>query len=183
MEIGSKELIDQLIKNTKELITFGESLNALSDVALNHRLSSNSWSVLECLQHLNLYGDFYLSEIARRMLESTTEPSDIFRSGMLGNYFANSMLPKEKLNKMNTFKSMNPIHSNLNRSVLATFLEQQDELLRLLELARTKNLNRIKTNISIGKWIKLKLGDVFRIVVYHELRHMQQAKRIIAGFK
>src|SRR5690606_27890180 len=116
MVILSNELINELKDLTKEHLTFAEELLLKSDEELNKRLSDNSWSVLECLQHLNLYGDFYLPEIKNRIESSFTKTEKIFKSGWIGNYFAHSMLPKEKLNKMNTFKAMNPIYSTLNRS-------------------------------------------------------------------
>jgi uncharacterized protein (DUF2249 family) len=50
-------------------------------------------------------------------------------------------------------------------------------MLELLEIARSKNLNRIRTSISISKLIKLKLGDTLRVVIYHNGRHLQQALR------
>ena len=88
------------------------------------------------------------------------------------------MLPKEKLNKMKTFKSMNPIGSNLDKTVLEKFLSQQKTLLELLQQAEKVSLTKNKTGISISKWIKLKLGDTFRIVIYHNLRHVIQAEKV-----
>ncbi len=49
----------------------------------------------------------------------------------------------------------------------------------LLEQSRDTNLTKIKTSISISKWIKLRLGDTFRIVIYHNLRHITQVKKIL----
>lgn len=85
------------------------------------------------------------------------------------------MLPKEKLNKMKTFQSMNPAGSQLGTEVLEKFLKQQEELLALLEKAKTVDLAKTKTAISISKLIKLRLGDTFRVVIYHNYRHIVQA--------
>lgn len=89
------------------------------------------------------------------------------------------MLPKEKLNKMKTIKSMNPVGSNLDKSVLDKFINQQKTLLELLKQAKKVNLTKTKTGISISKWIKLRLGDTFRVVIYHNLRHMIQAEKVV----
>ncbi|MNF05884.1 hypothetical protein D3C80_2057150 [compost metagenome] len=85
---------------------------------LNWRATAESWSVLECLQHLNLYGHFYIPEIGNAIAKSRHAATATFNSGWLGNYFANSMLPKAKLNKMKTFMAMNPIHSTLDKTVM-----------------------------------------------------------------
>lgn len=172
-------LIAELTDLVKKHIHFAEQLKDLSDEDLHHRVQAGSWNVLECLEHLNLYGNFYLPEIARRMNESKTQASEEFKSGWLGNYFALSMLPKEKLNKMKTFKKMNPIHLTVNREVINTFISQQQKLLGLLKEGRGVNLTRVKTAISITRMIKFRLGDTFRFVIYHQVRHIRQAENVL----
>ena len=101
MKIPAKSLIDNLIESTKEVINEAERFNQLSIDELNWKPSAEKWSVLECLEHLNRYGDFYLLEIQQRIQKTNNvDGSQVFKSGVLGNYFANSMLPKKKLNKM-----------------------------------------------------------------------------------
>ncbi|MEG1592338.1 DinB family protein [Chryseobacterium sp.] len=177
MKIPTLQLIDELKKITDENIQFAENLLNQTDEKLNFRLSENNWSILECLEHLNRYGNFYIPEIRKRIENSDRKSTEIFNSGILGNYFTNSMLPKEKLNTMKTFKSMNPIHSKLDRSVLNEFIDQQKQMIHLLKEAKNIDLNKVKTSISISNLIKLKLGDTFRFVIYHNLRHIKQAKR------
>ncbi|MBR9919797.1 MAG: DinB family protein [Bacteroidetes bacterium] len=181
MQFPTDELIEDLIQRTQDHLNRVEKLKELSAERLNKKPAPESWSVLECIEHLNRYGDFYIPEFKRRIEKAPRNPSPVFKSGWLGNYFAKSMLPKEKLNKMNTFKSMNPGGSNLDKSVLEKFTRQQKQLLQLLEQARKVNLQKTKTNISISKWIKLRLGDTFRVVVYHNFRHVVQAEKVVKG--
>lgn len=42
------------------------------------------------------------------------------------------MLPKEKLNKMKTFKDKNPLNANLDKLIIDKFINQQIKLLDLL---------------------------------------------------
>lgn len=178
MKIQTEALIVDLANRTKQLITEAETLKEKSDEQLNYKQHAESWSVLECLEHLNLYGRFYLPEIKNCIQQGKGKSDPVFKSGWLGNYFANSMLPKEKLNKMKTFRNMNPLNSNLDKKVIDEFISQQNEMLRLLEESRKVSLNKTRTAISISKLIKLKLGDTFRFVIYHNQRHMVQAQRI-----
>lgn len=179
MKISTSELLDELRNRTKEHLHFAEMLSVRPEHDLNFRTSAESWSTLECLEHLNRYGDFYIPEI-KRNISSAGKPSQLyFKPGILGNYFAKSMLPKEKLNTMKTLKTMNPIHSNLDKSVVDTFINHQEKLLELLEEAQYVDLEKTKTSISISKLIKLKLGDTFRFVIYHNERHIGQIKRIL----
>ncbi|MEG0916594.1 MAG: DinB family protein [Myroides sp.] len=181
MTTSTENLINELIELTNEHLAFAESLLLKTDTELNKRLTNESWSVLECLKHLNLYGNFYLPEIKNRIETSTTKATTEFKSGWLGNYFAQSMLPKEKLNKMKAFKSMNPIHSSLSKNTVTIFIDQQKQLLDLLNASRNVNLNKVKTSISITTLIKLKLGDTFRFLIYHNKRHVIQAQRVLAN--
>jgi hypothetical protein len=172
-------LIQDLVKLTQENRREALAFKDLSDEVLNFKQDAETWSVLECIEHLNRYGDFYIPEISKRLNKSKYPKSTNFKTGWLGNYFAKSMLPKEKLNKIKTFGSMNPNNSTLDRGVLDKFIRQQDALIDLLEQAKITNLTKIKTAISISKWIKLRLGDTFRVVINHNLRHIVQAKRCV----
>lgn len=179
MKIKSDELIQDLIERTRQNIAKAEILKSKTDTALNHKVTLDSWSALECLDHLNRYGRFYLPEISKQINETLSRKEAYFKSGILGNYFANSLLPKDKLNKMKTFKSMNPLNSKLDRTVINDFLDQQNQILELLDKALNVSLNKTKTGISISKWIKLKLGDTFRVVIYHNQRHIKQAEKAL----
>ncbi|WP_417592134.1 DinB family protein [Owenweeksia hongkongensis] len=175
MKISQEELIDDLVNRTHKILNEAEELKELSEKTLRWRPALESWSVLECLEHLNLYGRFYLPEITKRLNSvKASKPNQVFKSGLLGNYFALSMLPKEKLNTMNTFKNMNPIHSTLGKDVIDEFILQQKKMLSLLEACRKIDLNKTKTFISISSFIKLKLGDTLRVVIFHNQRHMVQ---------
>ena len=179
MTTESKQLLDELTSMCHDHEEQLRALSALSDEELATRPAPGSWNVLECIEHLNRYGRFYLPEIRKRINESSHKPSPRFRSGMLGNYFAESMLPRPGFKTMNTFKEMNPLGSDLNRSVMEEFADQLNEMKAILDEVRTKNLNKVRTSISISKWIKLKLGDTLRVVIYHNERHLLQAARCI----
>lgn len=179
MKITSEALISELIELTNQNINEIKQLNQKPINELNWKLDEKTWSVLEAIEHLNLYGSFYLPEI-KKCIDKTNKIAETnYKPGLLGNYFAESMLPKEKLNKMNTFKSKNPNGSNLDKSVLERFLSQQEKTLKLLNKARNVSLNKIKVPTTLGKLVKLKLGDTFRVVINHNLRHIVQAKKII----
>lgn len=179
MKISSNTLLSDLKQRTNQVITQAEELMDHTAEALNSKPSTTSWSALECIEHLNRYGDFYLPELNQRIKENRKPTAPTFKSGMLGNYFAKSLLPKEPLNKMKTFKSMDPSNSKLDKRTVQLFIDQQKQMLSILEHAEKINLNKTKTAISISKWIKLKFGDTLRVVIYHNQRHLLQALRAV----
>jgi hypothetical protein len=175
MKSSRSELLLDLTSRTDQILLDCEKLQAQSKEILNQQPAEGKWSALECLEHLNRYGDFYLPEIKTRLSKATPSAEEGFRPGLLGNYFAKSMLPNAR--SMQTFKNMNPSFSSVRKNVLDEFIVQQQHYKSLLERAGNYNLNSIKTSLSISRWIKLKLGDTFRVVIYHNQRHMQQAMR------
>jgi hypothetical protein len=99
MKISSSQLITELQNIIQQHIHYVETLLQKPEEELNYRVTENSWSILECIEHLNRYGNFYIPEIRTKIAASKYAPEAIFSSGILGEYFASSMLPKEKLKK------------------------------------------------------------------------------------
>jgi len=176
----SESLLNELIELTEEHIKIVEELKLNTIEILNYRKVTSSWTILECIEHLNRYGDFYIPEIQSRIKKSEYKFRETsYKSNWFGNYFTKSVSYKEKLNKMKTFKSMNPILSDLNIHVLQKFIDQQYQIIDLLKESKQISLSKTKTAISISPLIKLKLGDTFRVLIYHNQRHLIQAKETL----
>ena len=176
---NSKKVIADLVLMTTSHIKYAKQLLEISEEKLQIKHSEKSWSVLECLEHLNRYALFYNSEINKKMNASSLPFSETFKSTYLGEKFSNDMLPKEGMKTMKTFKSKNPNASNLDKEqVLLTFIQLQEELLSHLETGFSKNLDKIKTYTTLPI-LKFKLGDTFRFVIHHNERHIVQAKKVL----
>lgn len=176
----SEQLLQALIEQTRQIINQVETLKNYDLNSLSLRANDTSWSILECIEHLNLYGDHYLPEIKRKIKSATFRNEAVFKSGFLGGYFAKSMLPKGKLNTMKTFKDKNPLHAKLEKGVLDTFINHQIKLLDLLHQSRNVSLNKTKIPTSISSLIRLKLGDTYQFYINHIIRHLKQIDRIKA---
>ncbi|MBD1428135.1 DinB family protein [Sphingobacterium litopenaei] len=176
-------LIQQLIDQTFKILDQGQKLNSFDLETLTWRPNESSWNILECIEHLNRYADYYLPEIREAIQNSNSTPNSDFKSSWLGNYFAQSMLPKDKPNKMKTFKSKNPIHQNLSIEVLDKFLNQQNDLINLLMQARYVNLNITKIKTSLSSLIRINLGDTFKFYINHIMRHLKQIENILCEYQ
>ena len=183
MRTSTAELIADLTARTKQVLRDAQEFKTHSLEELNTRESPESWSALECIEHLNRYGEFYIPEIELKIMESGYAPQKVFKSVRLGDFFAESMLPKESMKKIKTFKDKNPLGSRLDKNVLTTFLDQQHRLLELLEEAHEVSLIKTRVPTSISRWLTLKLGDAFRVLIYHNQRHIKQAKNAIKHSK
>lgn len=180
---NTADLLQKLTERTETNLAAGQEFLALESSTLHQRPRPDAWNVLECLAHLNHYGDYYLSEIQRRIQETKHDkPREDFTSSWLGNKFAAGMKPGEQTTKITTFKSADPRNydKNFNYDTVREFIRQQEEMLELLQQAAQVDITRTKTGISISNLIKLRLGDTLRVVVYHNWRHVEQAQKACA---
>lgn len=141
--------------------------------------ADGGWSMAQCLEHLNSYGRYYLPEIRKRMEQANDAAALSFSSSWLGNYFTRMMEPGAKSKAMKAPKAHIPLRQLDAAQVVAEFTAQQELLLMLVRKARSKDISRIRIPVSIAKFIRLKLGDVFGFLIAHNERHMQQALRHI----
>ena len=174
-----KGLQEDLAQDLKALLAKQKNalaqLQALNESELNQKPDADSWSALECIEHLCRYGDFYLPECQAVLLSAQAQNEPYFKSSLLGEYFAKSMWPEEKTKPMNTFKNMNPIYSDTRKDVLKDFGHQLQQWESFIAKAENYSWRKLKTSISISKLIKLRLGDTLRVVIYHQERHLKQA--------
>ena len=179
----SEILIQTLISRVGTIVGRVETLRREPASTWVWREHPGAWNILECLEHLNLYGEYYLPQIEKRIEKTTVAPDANFRPGWLGDYFAASMLPGPKMKKMKTFKDKDPRGTDLDALVFDRFFEQQGQLLELLRQSSRVNLGRIRIPTSISPLLRLKLGDTFRFYVNHMFRHLDQMERIAQGAK
>ncbi|HEY1008135.1 MAG TPA: DinB family protein [Sphingobacteriaceae bacterium] len=181
MEILQSELLEDLKYRTHRVIAAAEmQFQPLPLSILHFKPSPSRWSIVECLEHLNLYGDHYLPAIRKALLKAgPASASAVFRSGWLGEYFSGLMLGKNgQILKFTSPKSKNPLFTKVPEYVIERFLDQQRQYLACLEESLHVNLGRVRVPISIAPWIRIKLGDTLRFCIYHNERHIRQAERV-----
>jgi len=180
----SNQLISNLQKQTEEILSKAVSkYQMMAPSKMIKQPAENKWSAAQCLEHLNSYSRYYLPEIEKAIKKAKAQnstPHKQFISSWLGNYFTNLMLPKKgKQKKMKAPKEHQPVANLDSDKVISEFIDQQEKLLALLEQSREINLNKVSVPISIAKFIKLKLGDVFGFLIAHNQRHISQAERAL----
>ncbi|WP_118973026.1 DinB family protein [Taibaiella koreensis] len=159
----------------QHLLTTTAQLQNLETKRLLQQRQDGGWSIAQCLEHLNSYGRYYLPAIEKGLRQAAPATKDTFTSTWLGDYFTRMMEPGVK--KYKAPKDHRPAPELDAATVVATFIGQQETLLACLRKAQEIDMDKVRIPISIARWIKLKLGDVFRFVVAHDERHIQQALR------
>lgn len=179
MQIKSENLRTELKNILAESMRKAEHIRTLNLDKVNLKREKDAWSTLQCIEHLNNYGNYYLPEIEQRIKATRyPQPRNVFKSGVLGNYFANLMKGnKGKIKKMKSPEGMKPDSSELTHTTTDRFIKQLEKLSALVDQAYGVDWGRTKTSISLSPLIKLRLGDTLRFLVYHIERHLSQAER------
>ena len=151
----------------------------LNEAQLLKPAAGGGWSMIQCLEHLNSYGRYYLPAIAQGLQHSTpgSSAAATFSSTWLGNYFTRIMQPGNTGKKYKAPKDHTPSREQDSTKVISEFIRQQEQLLDLVRSSAPYDLNKVRIPISISRWIRLRLGDVFQFLLAHNERHLQQALR------
>ena len=130
MQTDTNWLLDELFKTTENSSASARKFKELNGNQLNFKNSPSEWSILECIEHLNLYGDYYLPEIEKQILShKSSTSSSVFKSGIIGDYFANLMRVRNgTVRKMKSPKDKDPVNSELSITTIERFLKQQELL-------------------------------------------------------
>lgn len=154
-----------------------------------YKETADKWSAAQCLMHLNSYGNYYLPAIAKTLDEALLKQwlsKETFKSSWLGNFFTELMLPKGAagtVKRMKAPRNHTPLANDNSDDSIATFIDQQEMMLQLLEKAKAIDLLKASTPISISRFIKLPVGDTFRFLTAHTYRHVLQATRAMQAAK
>ena len=175
-EIFIKELNQKLSEIDDALTQFSRE----DEAALQQHPAEGSWSVLECIEHLHRYNEFYLPEFKKSMKKAPISSSNEMKRGRFGMKSAKSMLPCEKGvdNPMKTFKSKNSLNSDVSKAILDQFRLEQNQLKTIVKTAQDRDVGSVKCKTTLPL-IRFRLGDAIEFIVNHQVRHMAQAKSAI----
>lgn len=172
--------LEQLSKSVRDLSeTVAHSFESVSLVDLNYKPAPNSWSMLQCLEHLNRYSRYYNPALAKAIAQHTGEQAHL--GSITYSWFGKKsveMVRPQNTKKHKTVRHMNPNTSQLNRATVGEFLQHQQELLQLIYDARKVDLNKKAVPVEFFKLLKLRIGEALEFVVLHQERHVQQALRV-----
>lgn len=157
----------------------------LTDAQLRWKPAPDRWSIVECLQHLNLAERFYIRNIQHKVdkigLVQTNPTDQTIESDWIGKAMLwaidpkmNVKLPAPGMLRPRPAADLDPT------DVISQFLDLQTLLRTLLDKAVYLDWNGDKVMTMYGNWLKIRLGDAFRMLVSHTERHLKQAMRVKA---
>jgi len=182
----TQSLFETLEQITNENITYLEqTVETLSHDQRKWKPNEDTWNVDEIIAHLLEYARYYHSAFSKK-IDTTIfkDPKEEFISSPLGKSLWKGVKlgnAKNVKRKMKASKMYNPLFvpSIVYDNVLTDFIKSQHTLLSIFQAAKTVNIRKTKVRTSIANVIKIRIGDAFLFIVYHNQRHLQQIDNLI----
>jgi DinB superfamily len=156
--------------------TFGH----LTPSQLNWKPSPERWSVAQCFDHLLSSNKGYFPVIDNVLAgyKRTFWQSMPVLPGLMGKLLIKSMDPAST-RKVRAPKRFQPAQSDISGSVINDFVDQQKQMVDKMKATEHLDLENIVITSPITGAVIYSLMDAYRLIVVHEQRHFQQAKRVI----
>ena len=155
--------------------TFGN----LSPSQLNWKPSAERWSVGQCFDHLLTSNRGYLpiiDDVLKGRKQSFWESMPLL-PGLAGKLLIKSLDPATR-RKIKAPKRFEPAQSDITPEVINNFVDQQTLIVEKMKATEHLDLERIIITSPAVAAVTYSLMDAYRVIVVHEHRHFQQAKRV-----
>jgi DinB superfamily len=155
--------------------TFGH----LTPSQLNWKPSPERWSVAQCFDHLISSNRGYFPVIDNVLAghKPTFWQRMPVLPGLMGKLLVKSMDPAST-RKVKAPKRFQPAQSDISASVINDFVDQQKQLVDKMKATEHLDLEKIVITSPVAGVVIYSLMDAYRLIVVHEQRHFQQAKRV-----
>jgi len=174
-------------------LTLREIESALADIArdadatfgrldsqqLNWRPDAQEWSVAQCLDHL-LTANQLMSATSEDALAGATRPTIWQRLPVLPGVFGRALVRSQAPESTRKYKAPSkaqPSTSDLAADVVGRFVDQQRVAARTVLGLDAVRAARVVMTSPFVRVITYSVLDGWRLVVAHNHRHLQQAKR------
>lgn len=164
---------NNVASNTRS--TFGH----LTPSQLNWKPSPERWSIAQCFDHLIAVNKAYFPVIDNVLAgkKRTLWESMPVLPGLMGKMVIKAVEPTST-RKFKARKNFEAAQSNISGSIITDFVNHQAEVVDKMKATQHLDLEKIIITSPVAAVMTYSLIDAYRIIVVHEQRHFQQAKRV-----
>lgn len=163
-------------------LELAEPFHDLTDAQLNWRPADDAWSIGQCIEHLLLANRQYLP-VMRAAVDSTPpregDEEPTYRSSFLGRLMVYAVGPDSKMS-VPVPKQLVPSAAPVTQIIVKEFDTNTRAIIQLLADTAEIDLSRVKIQSPFAVWMRLRLGDAFKIIEVHNKRHLLQAARVLS---
>lgn len=147
---------------------------------LNWRPDAAKWSVAQCLEHLIVANELVLSAARDALMPSV--PRTIWQRlpvlpGLLGPLLIRSQAPGST-RKYTAAPRAQPSRSDITADILQRFVKQHWDAATWLQTLDEQTAARVIIASPFVRFLTYSILDGCRLVVAHDLRHVEQARRV-----
>jgi len=97
--------------------------------------------------------------------------------GLAAKLLIKSLDPKST-RKIKAPQKFQPAQSDISASVIDDFVDQQASMVKKMKATEHLDLEKIVITSPVASVVTYSLMDAYRIIVVHERRHFEQARRV-----
>lgn len=179
--ISTEELVSKILQVSRNAESEFARLTAEQ---INTKLSPDSWSIAQCLDHIITTNKTYFAQI-EEIISGKKKYRLYERLPLLPALFGKLLIKTvspDAARKTKTFKVFYPSSSSLPGSIVNDFVSHNNTLIKLMERTYTINTEKEIITSPVSSSIIYSLKDTFIILTLHEERHLNQAVRIKEEF-
>jgi hypothetical protein len=152
----------------------------LDEERFNWRPDERSWSVAQCLDHLNVANLAYLDPMRTALNRKGRVRRGAIQPGFFGRWFVATLEPPPK-RRLPAPKKIVPAARKGRDEVIGEWRRIQAEVKELLRAGAAQDLNGIRFVNPFFSLIRFSVGTGFQVIAAHERRHLWQAERVLAN--
>jgi DinB superfamily len=140
-----------------------------------------SWSVAECLQHLNFSADSYFPIWQQVIANAGPRKAGMnapYHPDFWGRLLSWILEPPARI-RSKTVIHLEPNECNEIATVLNGFLERQERIIAALRRCRGRAIDKVKIASPVDSRIRYSIWSSFLVNAAHERRHLWQAENAI----
>jgi hypothetical protein len=165
--------------------TIGNRFQALATSSgrelCNASTGAGSWSVAQCLQHLNLSADAYFpiwQQVIAAAGPRKAELNAPYRTDFWGRFLSWILEPPARI-RSRTVAHLEPVACDDVMQNLSGFLERQERILAALHRCRGRAIDQVKMASPVDSRIHYSIWSSFLVNAAHQRRHLWQAEQAI----
>jgi hypothetical protein len=179
--LGLAPEVDEFRRQFEEISASADRLvSPLTDTQFHWQPSPQSWSVGQCLEHLNATARVYLPSLDEGIASAIRRgqyAEGPFAYNWIGRLFVRIVEPPPRV-RAKAPAAMQPAARRLRSEVTAAFHAYQVQYIDRLRQASGVDLASARVASPVSRWIRIPLGSAFALMCAHERRHLWQARRV-----
>jgi len=173
-----KQLTDISLQFKANSLRVVELFKGVHHHQLNLRVETGTWSIVECIVHLNLFSEEFIPIIQTACDQARAKgwtADGPFKMDFVGKVLKFALEPPSRW-KAVTRSQFEPTVVEPLSEVAPRFYELQTELIESVRSASDLDLNRIKIASPVSGRVRYNLYSCLLIIGAHQRRHLWQAE-------